>query len=526
VNIINQPLYNTEPHTLFIRELDTFSTSQYKALDDNLITKLSQTFIGNTQPLKQVNNNQWQFKFVGLLIVDDLVIVLYPKYIDFNTQNISKCELESKMSQIFEVLDKCLSEGDTESESDSLIQNKIGLYRKLIHEYQQYGIYKTDDEFFELDGNNEIDWNHTIEQIQPVINNKKKPFYMNFFSKQNQHDKENIIERIHASILTEITSVCAKHNLFGLLNFPELDVLSTESILDIGNLDFLKSCLRNEMKNQFITHKRKQLESMEIYIDNLEFSSKKDLMYYGTTSYHTIWEKVLQKIFNHQQDLLKFIDNPLWDYRLSFVEPNDKLLSELGEKVETGDGIIETNDGLGIEAKKTLIPDIVSKCDDKIFILDAKYYVPQWDVDKISQQPGVGDVTKQYLYEKSYRSHYSDSDKHFYNALIFPIDVPGGNTDYSRVPKLLQQPIIRRRGNVTMSQIFDDFGLSKVQLFEVSAENAYDNFLGNSNDDVLKQLNYLFQNEAMKYVIDESNEISKEWIKLFNTPKEGEVSHD
>ena len=64
-------------------------------------------------------------------------------------------------------------------------------------------------------------------------------------------------------------------------------------------------------------------------------------------------------------------------------------------------------------AKETLIPDIITIVQedgaDQFIILDAKYYNIQLEKDKVLRgNPGVGDVTKQYLYQLAYRDFMSD----------------------------------------------------------------------------------------------------------------------
>ena len=56
----------------------------------------------------------------------------------------------------------------------------------------------------------------------------------------------------------------------------------------------------------------------------------------------------------------------------------------------------------------TLIPDLISVeryNNECIFvILDAKYYTMYLKNNKVEGQPGIGDITKQYLYQLAYKS--------------------------------------------------------------------------------------------------------------------------
>ena len=62
------------------------------------------------------------------------------------------------------------------------------------------------------------------------------------------------------------------------------------------------------------------------------------------------------------------------------------------------------------EFKKTHLNQIICALNAKanpdyyvFYILDAKYYCPNWTDDSISGQPSVEDVSKQYLYYLAYR---------------------------------------------------------------------------------------------------------------------------
>lgn len=61
-------------------------------------------------------------------------------------------------------------------------------------------------------------------------------------------------------------------------------------------------------------------------------------------------------------------------------------------------------------ANKTLIPDIVTINGNRLSIYDAKYYKIRLDDKGVDKQPGVGDVTKQYLYELAYKDFAKENN--------------------------------------------------------------------------------------------------------------------
>lgn len=57
-----------------------------------------------------------------------------------------------------------------------------------------------------------------------------------------------------------------------------------------------------------------------------------------------------------------------------------------------------------------MIPDIVTINGDQLSIYDAKYYKIKLDSIGVKKYPGVGDVTKQYLYELAYKDFLKENN--------------------------------------------------------------------------------------------------------------------
>ena len=147
---------------------------------------------------------------------------------------------------------------------------------------------------------------------------------------------------------------------------------------------------------------------------------------YGTNKFNLVWEKVCADVFDNKlsthigklklptelhndyihrkkDTLLEIIEKPVWKY------------------FDSGDN---THENL---AKDTLTPDLISLYDTDngmcFGIFDAKYYNINLDKNKVQGQPGVGDVTKQYLYQLAYNDfilkHGFTSVK---NAFLMPTE--------------------------------------------------------------------------------------------------------
>ncbi len=81
-------------------------------------------------------------------------------------------------------------------------------------------------------------------------------------------------------------------------------------------------------------------------------------------------------------------------------------------------------DGTLVSAKKSLELDVLHINHDKkrFEIFDGKYYTIQFQKNSVSGQPGVGDITKQYLYQLAYQKLANLNGYSFTNAFVVPVD--------------------------------------------------------------------------------------------------------
>ncbi|MNW58503.1 Type-2 restriction enzyme BsuMI component YdjA [compost metagenome] len=150
------------------------------------------------------------------------------------------------------------------------------------------------------------------------------------------------------------------------------------------------------------------------------------LSLFGTNSFNFVWEKVCSDVFNNQLSTkLKHLSlpQPLTEQYLS---KKDYTLLELIEKPKwnfiEGERLLKSH-----RVEETLIPDIISlfpKDDGVCFgIFDAKYYNIRLDERRVDGQPGIGDITKQYLYQLAYNNFINAHNfTHIQNAFLMPTE--------------------------------------------------------------------------------------------------------
>ena len=128
------------------------------------------------------------------------------------------------------------------------------------------------------------------------------------------------------------------------------------------------------------------------------------------------------------------------------------------------------------EADKSLTPDLITihrngdKCDFTIF--DAKYYNIQLEINQpLAGQPGVGDVTKQYLYQLAYRKFVEANkiDK-VRNCFLMPTEDDGVDG-------------VIKKGSVRMDML-GALELEQIQIRQLSARRMYAYYLAKQKFDI------------------------------------------
>lgn len=452
----------------YFRELKNYPKSYLiEEINENNFDKLLEGGL----IVKSQNNSEngdedcFKFKYVGLIIFDDIIINCYPKYIgnENNIKNDFK-EIVKVIKHYFDRKDK--KEYETFdygiNNLDNIPFNLISVMLFFIEDYFENGVYSKFQNTLEVNGNGEIDWNRTINGNFPIIVNNK-PYYVEFKTKSKFNNLFSYFRLLHEYIITDCSNYLKNAGLLDTLGLTSVEI--SENTLDnFGQIDFILNKLSQELNIEFNTHKRKLLHLMYSYIKHKDsLTSDDSLVIYGTSSYHVVWEDMCKVIFNDKLNcelskLFPELENDNPETLISIIEKPKWIL-----------------DGTQYVADKTLIPDIISfhkkKEGKKDFIIfDAKYYQYKLKGTKIEHQPGIRSVTKQYLYQLAYRefikNHEFDEVK---NAFLLPYD---GND-------------VENKGKVEL-KILSDLCLEDIQVILLPASEVNQLYLTGDEMDICR----------------------------------------
>lgn len=418
------------------------------------------------------------FSFVGVIVVYGRVLKCYPKYINSSDNPIIQ------MKQILRVLEKYNSKEQViklyNESDDGGSFNLLAVMLYLLQDYYDNGIYTNDVEVIETNGTGEILWDRTINETFSYISNNR-PYYTELQTKKRVSDEYDFIRRLYACILTKFSKELEESDLPELFNIATVE-LSEEQVDDFGDDDYILYRIQNELNVQYNTRKQLVLKAMYAYIaQKASFNYIDSFSIYGTNSFNLVWEKVCAQNFGNVLDL-KLSELPLGvcdDYK----DSKDNTLLEIIDRPVWHRNAGDISDG----KSDTLRPDLISiyECGDSgeycFGIYDAKYYNIDFHSNlsgyRVIGQPGVGDVTKQYLYQLAYDDFITKQGYKYVQNMFFCPD-EAGDKEYGWV----QMDMLHQIG---------DKKLENVAVVKLCASEMYDLYLENRTVD---------ENDMDKYI--------------------------
>ena len=327
----------------------------------------------------------------------------------------------------------------------------------LLNDYYEYGVYNNSESIIEVNGEGTILWEKTINEGLPFIRDNS-PYYIELYTEKTIDDDMDFFKRLHECILTECSQQLYNSKLEDLFEMVPVE-LSEEKIEDFGDTEYILDRIQAELSIQFNTRKQILLKTMSIYLSHNRkmLDDNEGISMYGTTSFNMVWEKMCSEVFDNQ------LRTPLG--RLVLPVPlnsydEKKALIDIIEKP-----IWEVEDTTKI-SKRTLEPDIITisqfNGEHQLTILDAKYYNLQLEKEKpLRGNPGIGDITKQYLYQLAYKKFIElHKFEKVRNCFLMP-------TEMDRMIE---------KGTVTL-EMFSPLQLAHIQVRLMPATTIFDYYL-------------------------------------------------
>lgn len=423
----------------------------------------------------------YAFSFVGIILLENLVLKCYPKYID-NADEQNDAALLQKFKTIIKVIKKYNGQSQQISlyngEEKCKTFNRLAISLYILQDYFENGLYTNQKENIELNGEGEILWSNTIDGTSAFIKHSA-PYYLDFYTCKNEDDELDFIRRLHAAVITNCSNELKNADILNLFDLDEA-ILTQEKIEDFGDTDFIKYRLEKELKTQFATKKQNLLKTLYTYISEADSAKTfETFSFYGTNSFNLVWEKACAELFDSIRDktfgelkknniiIEEKIENPNYDSEINssgeeFLKDSEPF-KNLIEKIKW------TFNDFAVRAAETLEPDIISIYDNSFFILDAKYYCIRTEKNKIQSQPGIQDVVKQFAYHRAFLKFTKKFNfSNIVNAFLVPKKTSSEFRENFRIAGKAELPLM---------QDYALKPLSPIQIVELEPDFVYNHYL-------------------------------------------------
>lgn len=345
----------------------------------------------NKKIICKLNDGKYSFGFVGLCIVNHVMLIINPKHNNNNIcndyDNIIKLLREySKREKL-----KTYEEEFLSFNGQQYTNNILGIVMYIVDDFISNGFYKKHQKNVIINGTGRIDWNRTIERNSIMFNQNNQPIYIELDTLRSEIDCDAQITNIHKYIVNKCFKLIHELELNSILGYEYIEI----PINDNYDNEFMILNIENELNIEFEDRKINLLKAMLNFINHS--SSKNDdisILLFGTKYFNIVWEKINSYLFKNQYNVLsKNIPGFYWK------------------------GLL----GNWIKDKSNIIPDILRIYERNLIIIDAKYYNVIITEENIKGNPGSYDVLKQYIYQMTFDKQKSKLNiDSIFNILLYP----------------------------------------------------------------------------------------------------------
>lgn len=396
------------------------------------------------------NSNEYlyYFKYVGILKVGNICLLVYPKYLSEQTylsdQESDYCFLKLVL-QVIEKYNYRFQNQAQDTNMKSNYVNILGVAFQLLKDYLQNGVYESEQNIVEINGDGELLWNQTISLNDAYIV-ENVPIYFDWFTLNQENNINNFFHRLHRIILTEIS--LKFQDIFSLLGINAV-ILSEENLDSLGEKDYIVNRINQELSIQFRSDRQNILKLLKDYILESNSNHQSDeISFIGTNTFNLVWQDVCSIVKNN------CLNRKLSDLNVKYkgLSPKRTYLKSIIDRPEWKSVNSDT-----VNETETFEPDIISFEENNLAIYDAKYYTTSFDSNgKIKNVPGVESLAKQIIYELAYRDFADENDMIISkNSYLMPTE---GATDYvlgSGSIELFKNHTLGNINDITIEMIAD-----------------------------------------------------------------------
>lgn len=321
-------------------------------------------------------NNDLQDDFVGIRIINGELQICFPLGFDIVDEANIKTDIRKLILTLID-FNKTHIHSKQKGDIEQLVLSDlpINAYQNIIDYFFLNGYYVEKKSHYSKASKGKINFSKTIKKIKPITQNGNA-IYTNFQVKKEMKSEEELISLINKYCVYKAFLD------FGFIfsNFkPQRISMPTDKRMCI-------SILNNKLKETFDDRKRVLFDSMKKVLLQKDHKTKGSDFRFGTYHFHIIWEQMIDRIFGIKNKE-KYFPSTTW-HLSSREKPNHPLQ-----------------------------PDTVMMFNDKIYVLDAKYY--KFGTSKNANDlPNSSSIVKQISYAEYIQKLNRKAKIH--NAFLLP----------------------------------------------------------------------------------------------------------
>ncbi len=352
-----------------------------------------------------INRSIDENNFVGIKYDRNKINFYLPLGMEFDVQEIDGLEISKDLKLQLVMFLKSISL--VKSKDNGKVDKGIAIGESsevpfnsffwIISDYLKNDLYQEIDKKYIKNGNGKINWKRTLNSDKILTDTEVvylNPYYESRFQKNN--------------IITELNNYCLHISyeyigfLFGNISLPITNLKEREIA---KKSKYYINVINKELSNTFNDRKKLLLRHMKRILDMTFDDNSDNQKNYGTNKYEYVWEKMVNDVFGSKSlDISKYFPEAYWT-----------LLGKSREK-----------------DKSKLRPDSIYKTEDKLYILDAKYY--RYGVTgRTNDLPHTDSIQKQITYGDHISTNKNLYDNinpnNIFNAFILPFNKDNNNLE-------------------------------------------------------------------------------------------------
>ena len=295
-------------------------------------------------------------------------------------------------------------------------------YLNVIRNFLDCGYIVEKEVLYKRGAHGKVNWSRTIKTTRPLFDEKTDtPVYLDLVARKINHSEDSLITLVHRFCV---------HDALNRLGFL-FGVEPTEEPSLEFDYDLFRNAIHAKLANTFIDRDLHLLSDLARIVEYLaehrtDDGAMPNDFYFGVDKFAPLWEAMVDRIFG-TEDASRY--NPR--IRFSKAGGSEENLEDSEEE--------ETIDDHG-QHRSTLRPDTIMRCDDAVFVLDAKYY-KYGLTGNLKHLPGADSVPKQMVYAEYVEQHPDKFGKEsIYNAFVLPYchaaekNLPGKDVSTGAIP--------------------------------------------------------------------------------------------